>query len=103
MVQVLILEWPWPAVLSFLMTFVVGLATGLLLVGRRGRNRRDLGLPQYCPPDGLGEDAPKPAKTLGDYPVPDPPAPLLGFDQSRVHEDLEVVRDGRLRPTERLH
>ncbi|MFP5319728.1 MAG: hypothetical protein ACLGI2_15710, partial [Acidimicrobiia bacterium] len=29
-----VLRWPWSAVVSFALTFVVGLATGLLLVGR---------------------------------------------------------------------
>lgn len=30
-----VLRWPWAAVVSFAPTFVVGLVTGLLLVGRR--------------------------------------------------------------------
>ncbi|MFN2504651.1 MAG: hypothetical protein ABR540_10585 [Acidimicrobiales bacterium] len=31
----LVLRWPWTAVMSFAVTFVVGLASGLLVVGRR--------------------------------------------------------------------
>ena len=30
-----VLHWPWAAVVSFALTFVLGLAAGLLLVGRR--------------------------------------------------------------------
>ena len=33
-VLVFLLDWPWAAVVSFAITFVVGLATGLLLVER---------------------------------------------------------------------
>ncbi len=33
-VQVAVLGWPWAAVVSFVTTFVVGLATGLLLLAR---------------------------------------------------------------------
>ena len=34
-VLLFVLDWPWAAVVSFAITFVVGLAAGLLLVGRR--------------------------------------------------------------------
>jgi uncharacterized membrane protein YccC len=33
-VQVAVLGWPWAAVVTFVITFVVGLATGVLLLAR---------------------------------------------------------------------
>jgi VIT1/CCC1 family predicted Fe2+/Mn2+ transporter len=38
-----VLRWPWAAVVSFALTFVLGLATGLLLVGQPA------GLGPSCP------------------------------------------------------
>jgi hypothetical protein len=38
-VLLVVLRWPWAAVVSFALTFVVGLATGLVLVARRRLGR----------------------------------------------------------------